>query len=160
LYHQEIHFSTYLFGLGEQWIGSGRREKLHHIIALHEEHLRRVMRDYVSYHPDDRLHDSLEKDAPTGRAIEPRPGTNGTVISMPRAGRAAPSLWLASSCVGDETGFRERTGRPSLKSPRTKSAAEVSSTPFVAGICPTVPGNLAEISIAPVPGSLIFPEVR
>jgi len=73
-------------GLAERWIGSGRREKLDHIIALHEEHLRRVMRDYVSYHPDDRLPDSLEKDAPNGRAIEPRPGTNGTVISMPRLG--------------------------------------------------------------------------
>jgi hypothetical protein len=74
------------WGLAERWIGSGRREKLDHIIALDEEHLRRVMRDYVSYHPDDRLHDSLEKDAPNGRAIEQRPGTNGTVISMPRLG--------------------------------------------------------------------------
>jgi hypothetical protein len=57
-----------------------------HIIARNEEHLRRVMRDYVSYHQNDRLHDSLEKDAPNGRAIEQRPGTNGTVISMPRLG--------------------------------------------------------------------------
>jgi hypothetical protein len=44
------------------------------------------MRDYVSYHQDDRLHDSLEKDASNGRAIEPLPGTNGTVLSLPRLG--------------------------------------------------------------------------
>jgi hypothetical protein len=78
--------SPWQSGLAERWIGSGRREKLDHLTALHEEHLRRVMRDYASYHPDDRLHDSLEKDAPNGRAVEPRPGTNGTVISMPRLG--------------------------------------------------------------------------
>jgi hypothetical protein len=29
---------------------SGGREILDHIIALNDEHLRRVMRDYVSYH--------------------------------------------------------------------------------------------------------------
>jgi hypothetical protein len=43
-------------GLAERWIGSGRREILDHIIALNEEHLRRVMRQ------NDRLHYSLEKD--------------------------------------------------------------------------------------------------
>jgi hypothetical protein len=70
--------------LDRQWPAAG--QILDHIIALNEEILHRVMRDYVSYHPDDRLHDSLEKDAPSGRAIEPRPGTNGAVISMPRLG--------------------------------------------------------------------------
>jgi putative transposase len=73
-------------GIAERWIGSCRREILDHVIALNEEHLRRVMRDYVSYHQEDRLHDSLEKDAPNRRAVEQRPGANATVVSMSRLG--------------------------------------------------------------------------
>src|SRR5215471_13838908 len=33
-----------------------------------------------------RLHDSLQKDAPNRRAVEHRPGTDATVISLPRLG--------------------------------------------------------------------------
>jgi len=73
-------------GIAERWIGSCRREILDHVIALNEEHLRRLLRDYVNYHEQDRLHDSLEKDAPSRRAVEQRPGTNATVISLPRLG--------------------------------------------------------------------------
>jgi len=40
---------------------SCRREILDHVIALNEQHLRRVIRDYVNYYHDDRIHDSLEK---------------------------------------------------------------------------------------------------
>ena len=54
--------------------------------TLNEEHLRRIMRDYVTYHEQDRLHDALEKDSPNRRAVEQRPGTNATVISLPRLG--------------------------------------------------------------------------
>ena len=73
-------------GIAERWIGSCRREILDHVIALNEEHLRRVIRDYVNYHAQDRLHDSLEKDAPNRRAVEEPPGTHATVISLPRLG--------------------------------------------------------------------------
>jgi hypothetical protein len=59
---------------------------LDHIIALNEPHLRRIMFDYVTYHHDDRLHDSLEKDAPKRRPIEQRPGSKATVIALPRLG--------------------------------------------------------------------------
>jgi hypothetical protein len=37
-------------GTAERWIGSCRREILDHIIAVNEEHLRRLIRDYVRYH--------------------------------------------------------------------------------------------------------------
>jgi putative transposase len=57
-------------GLAERWIGSCRREILDHIIALNEQHLRRVMHDYVNYNEQDRLHDSLQKDAPNPRVVE------------------------------------------------------------------------------------------
>jgi hypothetical protein len=36
-----------------------RRELLDHVIPLNEQHLRRLMRDYVSYYRVDRIHDSL-----------------------------------------------------------------------------------------------------
>jgi transposase InsO family protein len=73
-------------GLAERWIGSCRREILDHSIALNEGHLRRVLHDYVNYHEQDRLHDSLQKDAPNRRAVQQRPGTDATVISLPRLG--------------------------------------------------------------------------
>ena len=73
-------------GLAERWIGSCRREILDHIIALNEQHLRRVLQDYVNYYEHDRLHDSLDKDAPNRRAVEQRPGTDAAVISLPRLG--------------------------------------------------------------------------
>jgi putative transposase len=51
-------------GVAERWIGSCRRELLDHVIVLNEAHLRRLIRDYISYYHEDRTHDSLEKDPP------------------------------------------------------------------------------------------------
>ena len=73
-------------GIAERWVGSCRREILDHVIALNEQHLRRLIRDYVSYYQQDRIHDSLEKDAPNRRPVEPKPVANAQVISMPRLG--------------------------------------------------------------------------
>jgi putative transposase len=73
-------------GIAERWVGSCRREILDHVIALNEQHLRRLIRDYVNYHHDDRIHDSLEKDTPNRRPVEQKPDANSIVISMPRLG--------------------------------------------------------------------------
>jgi len=73
-------------GLAERWVGSCRREILDHIIALNEQHLSRLIRDFVSYYHQDRIHDSLEKDTPNHRLVEQKPATNATVISIPRLG--------------------------------------------------------------------------
>ena len=73
-------------GIAERWVGSCRREILDHVIALNEQHLRRLIRDYVDYHHNDRIHDSLEKDTPNRRAIEPKPAPTANVTSMPRLG--------------------------------------------------------------------------
>jgi putative transposase len=73
-------------GIAERWIGSCRREILDHVIALDERHLLRLMREYVSYHHQDRVHDSLEKDTPDKRAIEPKPALTAKVTSLPRLG--------------------------------------------------------------------------
>jgi len=53
---------------------------------LNEAHLRRLIRDYVNYHHDDRIHDSLEKDTPNRRPVEQKPNADSIVISMPRLG--------------------------------------------------------------------------
>jgi transposase InsO family protein len=73
-------------GVAERWVGSCRREILDHVIALNEHHLRRLLRDFAKYYQQDRIHDSLEKDAPNGRPIERKPSHQAMVISSPRLG--------------------------------------------------------------------------
>ena len=73
-------------GISERWVGSCRREMLDHVIALNEQHLRRLIRDYLSYYHQDRIHDSLEKDTPNRRPVEHKPSPNAVVISNPRVG--------------------------------------------------------------------------
>lgn len=73
-------------GLAERWVGSCRREILDRVIALDEAHLRRLIRDYVSYHHEDRIHDGLAKDTPNCRPVEPKPGADAMLISLPRLG--------------------------------------------------------------------------
>jgi hypothetical protein len=78
-------------------VGSCRREILDHVIAINEQHQRLLIRDYVNYyHHQDLIHDSLEKDTPHRRPVEPKPDADATVISKPRLGGlhhryAAPS---------------------------------------------------------------------
>jgi putative transposase len=73
-------------GTAERWVGSCRREILDHVIALNEQHLRRLIRDYVNYHHEDRIHDSLEKDTPNRRPVQQKPARRASVVSMPRLG--------------------------------------------------------------------------
>jgi transposase InsO family protein len=73
-------------GIAERWIGSCRREILDHIIPVNEQHLRRLLRDYIYYHHEDRIHDALAKDAPNHRVVEKKPTENATVVSLPRLG--------------------------------------------------------------------------
>ena len=73
-------------GVAERWVGSCRRELLDHVIPLNEQHLRRLIWDYVSYYHLDRTHDGLGKDTPDRRSIEHDPGNGAKVISLPRVG--------------------------------------------------------------------------
>ena len=68
----------------ERLIGSIRRECLDHVIILGEDHLRRLLSEYLRYYHDDRCHLSLERNAPNNRPVEP-PGS-GRVVSEPRVG--------------------------------------------------------------------------
>ena len=55
-------------------------------IPLNENHLRRLLREYVAYHHDDRTHDSLDKDAPNRRPVEHRPACGSEVAASARVG--------------------------------------------------------------------------
>ena len=70
----------------ERWIGTCRRELLDHVIVLNEEHLRRLLREFLDYYHDDRTHLSLGKDPPAGRAVRPPPSPAAKITSMPRIG--------------------------------------------------------------------------
>jgi transposase InsO family protein len=86
-------------GAAELWIGSCRRELLDHIIAWNERHLVRLLREYVSYYHQDRVHDSLGKDTPKGRPAQAADKHHGDFAAA--AGRIAPSLRMARSGISD-----------------------------------------------------------
>jgi hypothetical protein len=73
-------------GTAERWVGRCRREILDQLIPVNEDHLRRLIRDYLHYYGEDRIHDSLSKDTPRPRPIEPKPATDATLIAQPRLG--------------------------------------------------------------------------
>ena len=56
-------------------IGSIRRECLDQVVVLSEQHLRRLLVDYLSHYHDFRCHQALDMDCP-----EPRP------VHLPEAG--------------------------------------------------------------------------
>ncbi len=73
-------------GIAERWVGSCRCELLDHVIPLSEQHLRRLVREYICYFHEDRIHDGLDKDTPNRRPVEEKPSTKATVISRARLG--------------------------------------------------------------------------
>ena len=73
-------------GTAERWVLSVRREMLDSVVVVHEEHLRRLLNNYVAYYHQDRPHLGLEKDTPVPRPVSKRPSGGGTIISLPRVG--------------------------------------------------------------------------
>jgi len=69
----------------ERLIGSIRRDCLDHVIILDENHLRRVVVEYLDYYHEDRTHLGLDKDTPSIRPIQKSP-KKGKVIAFPRLG--------------------------------------------------------------------------
>ncbi len=68
----------------ERVIGSIRRECLDHLIVLSENHLRRILKEYVLYYNGSRPHLSLEGNAPIPRSVEPP--ELGDVVAVPQVG--------------------------------------------------------------------------
>ncbi len=73
-------------GTAERFVGTVRRELLDHVVMLGEDHLRRLLREYVEYYNADRVHSST-RDSPEGRTSEPRPSGPATLTGLPRVGR-------------------------------------------------------------------------
>jgi hypothetical protein len=73
-------------GTAERWVGTCKREIIDHVIVFNEDHLRRLLREYVSYYNADRVHTVIQ-DAPEGRTIESRPLSGAKVIGLPRVTR-------------------------------------------------------------------------
>ena len=84
--------------------GSCRREMLDHVIAPNEEHLRRLIRDYVRYYHQDRVHDSLGKDTSNRRVRRDKTGRRREPDCAAAPGRAPPSLRVAPSGIEDHRG--------------------------------------------------------
>ena len=55
----------------ERVIGSIRRECTDHIIPLGRRHLLRTLREYVDYYNTSRPHQSLDRNPPMPRSVEP-----------------------------------------------------------------------------------------
>ena len=72
-------------GTAERFVGSVRRELLDHVVVLSEDHLRRLLREYVDYYNAERVHTSIG-DSPAGRALEHRPSSDAAVVALPRVG--------------------------------------------------------------------------
>ncbi len=53
----------------ERLNGSIRRECLDHVIVFNENHLRRVLAEYVEYYNESRTHLSLRMDSPKPRPV-------------------------------------------------------------------------------------------
>jgi transposase InsO family protein len=56
-------------GTAERFVGTVRRELLDHVVVLGEDHLRRLLREYIEYYNSERVHTSIG-DAPYGRAVD------------------------------------------------------------------------------------------
>jgi len=78
------YMSPWQNGIAERLILSIRNEILNHVILFNEDHLRRLMREYVEYYNRDRCHLSLNRDSPSGRAIQKKPSESANVISIPK----------------------------------------------------------------------------
>jgi putative transposase len=68
---QTSYQSPWQNGVAERWVESCRRDLLDHIIAINEQHLRRLLTDYVRYYHEDRTHLGLAKETPSHRVCSP-----------------------------------------------------------------------------------------
>jgi transposase InsO family protein len=73
-------------GVAERWVGSCRRDLLDHVIVLNEEHLKRLLREYIRYYHVDRTNLGLAKDTPVGRHVVSDSARRSRIQSFARLG--------------------------------------------------------------------------
>lgn len=69
-------------------MGTTRRECVDHVVALGEQHLRRVLKSYAGYYNSARTHRSLNMDAPVPRLVQ----KIGRIVSCAMAGGLHPNM--------------------------------------------------------------------
>ena len=95
---------------GEMGGRTCKRELTDHVAVLSEDHLRRLLSDYVAYYGADRIHTRLA-DAPDGRPVEVRPSTEAKVIGFPRVGGLYHRYaWKGAAWVPKSTQFSANDG--------------------------------------------------
>jgi transposase InsO family protein len=72
-------------GTAERFVGTVRRELLDHVVVLSEDHLRRLLSEYVAYYNAERVHSSIA-DAPDCRLSESKPSSSAQITRLPRVG--------------------------------------------------------------------------
>ncbi len=69
----------------ERLIGSIRRDCLDYMIVLNEDHLKRILTEYLEYYHQVRTHLGLGKETPVGRSVMEK-SENSKLIVFPRLG--------------------------------------------------------------------------
>ena len=87
----------------ERLIGSIRRECLDHLIVINERQLRRILREYFAYYNEVRPHQSLDRNAPMAREVEPP--AKGKIISLPQVGGC-----IIATCGQRKSNWTHRSG--------------------------------------------------
>ena len=67
-------------GTAERWVGSARRELLDHVIVVNEQHLQRLLREYVDYYNADRVHTQIPANEHGFSPGRPHAGPRATIV--------------------------------------------------------------------------------
>jgi putative transposase len=74
-------------------VGTVRRELLDHVVVLSEDHLRRLLGEYIEYYNAERVHTAID-DAPAGRMSETGLSGGAWLVRLPRVGGLhGPYTW-------------------------------------------------------------------
>ncbi len=76
--------SSWQNGVAERLVLSARQDLLNHVIVFNENHLRRLMKEYIDYYKGDRCHLSVGRDSPLGRDVQETPLGFSKVKSIPK----------------------------------------------------------------------------
>jgi len=81
----QAYRSPWQHPFAERGVGTCRLELLDHVVVLGEQHVRRLLEEYVDYYNVERVHTALE-DSLDGGPDERRPSPSATVVGLPRVG--------------------------------------------------------------------------